>query len=127
MTNLRISSINVMGHCPDGKLDVEISGAWTGNKNPPKVLKNFYRNEEDQLLQDVFHQTEVTRGVNILPIYGLGNRTPIAHTRSAEQCLVSYKLSATTDATPVDIVSDFIFGQDEDEYTTWNLFSRLEK
>jgi len=124
MTNLRISSIVVSGYTNEGHPLVELSGEWIGSGIPPRLVRNFYKDEEDNLLQDVYFLTETTMSQNLIPMYTLAGRYPSTIQQGARTCVVSYKYGVTTDATPVEIVSDYIFGSDPDEYTTWNLISR---
>lgn len=111
----------------DDQSDIEISGAWYGDTLPPKVLKNFYRNKEDQLLQDVFQQTQVSYHTQAAQVYGLHNLSPLGFVAGSNHSLVSYRLIETKDVSPLEIVTDFVFGNDNEEYTTWNLYSRMEK
>lgn len=110
----------------DSKSNVEISGAWYGNTMPPKVVKNFYRDGEDKLLQDTFLQTEVSYQVEPLQTYS-PNLSALGFAVEVDHSLVSYRLTETKDVSSVDIVTDFVFGNDNEEYTTWNLYSRMEK
>ena len=125
MTNLSITSVTYHGmDHPSGRPSVEISGEWLGNNQPPRVVKNVYKDEEDHLMQDIFYKTEESLHVPMAQLHSMVAISPRVHAANYGRWVVSYKFVDSLDVTPVEIVSDFVFGQNKDEYVAWNLLAR---
>ena len=122
MANLSITSVTYHElDNPAGRPAVEISGEWTGDNQPPRILKNVYKDDEDHLMQDIFHKTEESYSISNALVHGLTANPQYA---ANYRWVVSYRFVDSLNITPVEIVSDFVFGQNKDEYVAWNLLAR---
>ncbi len=126
MSNLSITSVIYHDTVnSSSRPSVEISGEWLGENQPPRILKNIYKNDNDHLMQDIFHKTEQTLQIRTSSTASFSPRLHASNPQfNYGGWVVSYRFINSLDITPVEIVSDFVFGQDKDEYVAWNLLSR---